>query len=138
MDKLQISFKSMDSSPAVVARIRERIARLERLCERIVSCHVTVEAPHRRKHQGKLFAVKIHLETPRERIVVSHDGPLDPAHDDAYVAIRDAFDAATRQLEDRIRRLRGDVKTSRAASRRRAAVSPPPVQRTGNGDDVLS
>ncbi|MGH8731193.1 MAG: hypothetical protein ACREVF_05715 [Burkholderiales bacterium] len=37
--------------------------------------------------------------------MVNHD-----AHEDVYVALRDAFNAASRQLEDSIRRMRGDVK----------------------------
>ena len=42
---------------------------------------------------------------------VSHTGRVNHAHDDVYVAIRDAFDAAVRQVEDHARRMRGDTKT---------------------------
>jgi cold shock CspA family protein len=48
---------------------------------------------------------------PGPNIEVSHDHDLDGAHEDAYVAIRDAFHAARRQLEDHARRMRQDVKT---------------------------
>ena len=74
----------------------------------------TPPAPHRRQRQGKLYGVKINLLTPRGRIVVSHEGPRDHANEDVHVAIRDAFDAATRRLEDHVRRRRGDVKTAAA------------------------
>jgi cold shock CspA family protein len=42
---------------------------------------------------------------------VTRSGPKDHAHEDVYVAIRDAFDAAVRRLEDHVRERRGKVKT---------------------------
>ena len=50
---LQISFRNMDPSPAVEARIREKAAKLERFHDRIIGCTVVVEAPHRSQNQGK-------------------------------------------------------------------------------------
>lgn len=107
---LQVTFKGMDTSPALEARIRERAARLERFAERILRCHVTIEAPHRHHRQGQLYRVRIDVEAPRGDIVVTREGPRDHAHEDAHVAVRDAFDAAARQLEDHVRRLDGQVK----------------------------
>lgn len=111
---LKIAFHGMDPSPAIEARIRERATRLERLFERVVSCRVVVEAPHRHGHQGKLYRVKVLIGVPGHDIEVAHNKPLDHAHEDVYVAIRDAFDAAGRRLEDYARRIRGDVKTHEA------------------------
>lgn len=98
---LQISFRGMDPSPAVEARIRDKAARLERLHDRITSCHVVVQAPHRHQHQGNLYEVRIQLRIPgQHELVVNREGRLDPAHEDVYVAIRDAFQAAERLLAD--------------------------------------
>lgn len=108
---VQISFRNMDPSPAVEARIQEKVTKLEHLYDRIVGCEVTVEAPHRHHHKGKLYNVRIDISIPGNDVHVRHTGPLNQAHEDIYVAIRDAFDAATRQLEDHIRRMRGDVKS---------------------------
>jgi hypothetical protein len=47
---------------------------------------------------------------PGKDVVVDRAGSLDHAHEDVYVAIRDAFDAAARRLEDHARKMRGDVK----------------------------
>ncbi len=107
---LQVAFKGMEPSPALEDRIRERAARLERFADRILRCHVTVEAPHRRHHQGNLFAVRVAIDVPGGQVVVTHDNPQDHAHEDAHVAVRDAFAAAVRRLEDHVRRLDGDVK----------------------------
>lgn len=108
---LQIAFHGVDPSPAVEAKIRERVDRLEQFYDRIVSCRVVVEAPHRHGHQGKLYRVKVLIGVPGRDIDAGHTGPKDHAHEDVYVAIRDAFDAAARRLEDHARKQRGDVKT---------------------------
>jgi len=107
---LQITFRDMDPSPAIEAKIRERATRLDRYYDRIMSCRVVVEAPHRRHHQGKLYHLRIDLTVPDGELAVTRERAEHHAHEDVYVAIRDAFDAAQRQLEDYARRHRRDVK----------------------------
>ena len=96
---LQITFRHMDSSDAVAARIRERAAEIERFSDRITSCRVVVECPNPRQHQGNLFRVHVDLRVPDREIVVGRDPETHRAHEDVYVAIRDAFDATRRLLE---------------------------------------
>ena len=108
---LQVSFKNMDHSDAVEARVREKARKLERHFDRVVGCNVVVEASQRRHHKGNLYAVKIHLTVPGKDLIVDHAGPKNQAHEDVYVAIRDAFAAAARQLEEHGRIARGNVKT---------------------------
>ena len=108
---LQISFRNMDPSPAVEERIREKAEKLERFHDRIVGCTVVVEAPHRHHHKGKLYNVRLDISVPRKDVVVDRAKPIDHAHEDVYVAVRDAFDAAVRRLEDRTQKMRGSVKT---------------------------
>jgi ribosomal subunit interface protein len=108
---LQISFRNMDPSSAVESVIREKAAKLDRFFGRIVSCDVTVEAPHRHHHKGKLYKVRIDIGMPGKDVHVRLEGPQNQAHADVYVAVRDAFEAAVRQVEDQARRLRGEVKT---------------------------
>ena len=108
---VQISFRGMEPSDAVEAKIRERAAKLERFYDRIMGCRVVVESPHRRHHQGKLFHVRVDLTVPGGELAVTREPAEHHAHEDAFVAIRDAFDAVQRQLEDYARRQRGDLKT---------------------------
>ena len=107
---LQITFRHMDSSDAISARIHERAAELEHFFDRIISCRAVVECRHPRHQQGNLFRVRVDLKVPGNEIVVGRDPAAHHAYEDAYVAIRDAFDAARRVLEDHVRRGRGDVK----------------------------
>ncbi len=107
---LQISFRDMEPSAAVEAKIRDRAAKLDQYYDRIMGCRVVVEAPHRRHHQGRLYHVRVDMTVPQGELVVNRE-PIDRhAHEDVYVAIRDAFDAAQRRLADYARRQRGDIK----------------------------
>lgn len=107
---LQITFKGMDASEAVEANIREKAEKLERFSDHLMSCRVVVEAPHRHSRQGKMYDVRIDIGVVGGEVAVTRQGPQDQAHEDVYVAIRDAFNAAARQLEDYERKQRGDVK----------------------------
>lgn len=108
---LEIDFHHIDRSPALEARVRELAARLERFSAQIIHCRVTLEARHHHHHQGNLFDVAVRITLPGEEIVIHRAHPGDHAHEDPYVALRDAFRAARRQLQDYERRRRGDVKT---------------------------
>jgi ribosomal subunit interface protein len=114
---LQIRFHNVDHSPAVEAKVREQAARLERYHGQIMGCQVTIEAPHRHHHQGNVFHVRIRITVPSGELAATRDPGLDHGHEDVYVAIRDAFQAARRQLEDHARRQRGEVKHHEAPPR---------------------
>ncbi len=108
---LQITFRDMEHSDAIAARIQEKVEKLEQYHDRIMGCRVVVEAPHRHHHQGKIYNVRVDITVPGGEIVVNRDPGLDHSHEDIYVAIRDAFDEAKRQLQDLARRRRGKVKS---------------------------
>ena len=107
---LEIRFRQMDPSPAIEARIRDKAAALERFSDRITGCRVTVEKEHRHHHKGGLFRVRIEIDAAGKALAVTHTGPKDHAHEDVYVALRDAFNAAVRRLEDHVRERGGRVK----------------------------
>lgn len=106
---LEVDFRNIPPSAALSAAIRKRAAKLETFCDSIVGCHVTIEAPHHHHHQGVRYAVHIRLTVPGKVISVSRE-PDTAAHEDAYLTLHDAFDAAQRQLQDYVRVRRGDVK----------------------------
>jgi len=125
---LQITYRNMEASDGVTARIEAEAAKLDEFFSRITSCRVVVEAPHRHHKWGELFHVRIELGVPRSELVVSHEPSrrkvlsheedavwkkhfeIHPEHKDVYVAIRDAFASARRQLQDYVKRMRGEVK----------------------------
>ena len=107
----QVSFDDLPVDEQVRTAALEHVAALERLSDRITGCHVVIAQPHRRHRMGRLCSVRIELVVPGGEIVVNRDHHLDHAHEDVFVALRDAFAAAGRQLEDHVRRLRGAEKT---------------------------
>jgi ribosome-associated translation inhibitor RaiA len=116
---LSILFLETTRSDAVEAKIRERAELLARFSNDIQKCEVRVASPHGHHRKGRLHAVHIRLTVPGEEITIERQ----PAEDDVYVSIREAFDAARRKLEDYERRHRGEIKahprTARDRSRRR-------------------
>jgi ribosomal subunit interface protein len=112
---LEVSFKNMEPSPAIVDDIEQRVAKLDRYFEKVTSCHVTVEAPHKHHRKGRHWRVRILINAPGRQLVVSDEPGNVHAHEDLGVALRDAFNAAVRQLQDYARTLRGDVKAHEPA-----------------------
>lgn len=142
---LQITFRHMPPSPAIEENIRDKAAKLDELHDGIMGCRVAVEAPHRHHHKGKAYVVRIDLTVPGGELVInrepkrlvpkkangdheldkdfaeSHEPSKHAAHEDIYVAIRDAFNAAGRKLQDHARRRRGEVKVHELAATARVA-----------------
>ena len=102
---LQITVRDLPQSEALEDRIREKVASLEEFHPNIISCRVAVEEQRKHQHQGRHFQVSLDVRVPGKEIVVNrmHD-------EDVYVALRDSFDAAKRQLDEAAHLKHGDVK----------------------------
>jgi ribosome-associated translation inhibitor RaiA/cold shock CspA family protein len=112
---LEIAFHNCSPSEAVEAAIRERVSKLERLYDRLTSCRVSVEALHQQHRNGNVYEVHIDMLVPGGQLVVSrkpHKAKERYASPDVYTSIKDAFEAAERQLIDYKQQIRGEVKTS--------------------------
>ncbi|MBX9634180.1 MAG: HPF/RaiA family ribosome-associated protein [Magnetospirillum sp.] len=110
-DPLEIRFHNVDPSTAMEGAIRERVDKLERLYSRLTRCLVSVEAPHKQHRKGNQYQVHVELWVPCGHLAVTHE----PRHlrekyanPDVYTAMRDAFDAAERQLLDYKNQINGD------------------------------
>jgi len=108
--EVQITFRGMEPSPSVEARVRGRVEELQQISDRIAGCRIVLEAAHKRHRQGTIYNVRIDLTVPGGTIAVNREPGEDHAHEDMHVAVRDAFDAARRKLQDHIRRLDGRTK----------------------------
>ena len=102
---LTITMRHMPPSEALETAIRKKTEKLEEFHPNVTGCHVVIEEQRRHHQQGRWFNVRLEVHLPGHEIVVNRD------HDeDAFVALRDAFDAAARRVEDVARLHRGDVK----------------------------
>ena len=102
---LQITLRDIPHSDALEDHIRQKANKLETFYPHLMGCRVVVEIPHKHKHQGRQFNVRLDITVPGSELVVNRE-----ADGDIYVALRDAFDAAKRQIEDYGSRQRGEVK----------------------------
>jgi ribosome-associated translation inhibitor RaiA len=114
---LQVTFRDMMPLPSLEADIRRRAAKLEQFAPKLMSCHVVVEATGNRHHQGHRYVVKVDVRVPGDEVLAGeHHG-----HEDIAIAVRGAFDAVARCLEDYAQRRRREVKRH-APSQRGAAL----------------
>lgn len=127
----QITFHGIQHSDALEAGIREQIASLEQFHDGILGCRVVTEIPNRHHQSGRRVHVHIELSLPGQApILVTHEptlhGPLkdveetehhkstevDTDQRHAQVALKQAFDAARRQLQERVRERRDAKKAA--------------------------
>jgi ribosomal subunit interface protein len=102
---LQITFRGMEPSEAVEDAARKKAEHLDQFAGDIMACRVVVELAQKHQHQGRPYAVRIDLTLPGHELVIDR-----VQDEDVYVALRDAFDAMKRKLEDVVRQRRGDEK----------------------------
>lgn len=111
---LEIAFKGLDKSPAIEAKIAEKASRLHKHFDRITHCRVVVSAPNKHAHKGKVYEIKIDIGIPEHApIIVTHESAVGNATEDLAIALRDAFLAAQRKLDETVERMRGAAKSER-------------------------
>jgi ribosomal subunit interface protein len=102
---LELSTRRITLSPALEADLRKRATKLERHFDRITSCRIAVERPSNHHNEGGPYRVRLDITVPGSELVANKEA------EDLNTAIREAFDAAERQVEEFSRRRRGEVKT---------------------------
>ena len=94
----QILFHKIDHSHALAHAVQKRINKLERFCDHIMSGRVVLDSPHNCHIKGKVYSVSIEIHTAFKEVIVNQEQHNNHAHEDLYIAIRDAFYVAERQL----------------------------------------
>lgn len=109
---IEVTFKGIQKTKAVENLIYEKVAKLEQICDHMISCRVTVEKPQRHQKTGSPFRVCIDMTVPPgHELVVKHKSTEGDLHDPLANVLRDAFNAALRQLKELVQRQHGEVKT---------------------------
>lgn len=108
---LRISYQGGTPSEALNSLINGHVETLEKLHGRLTSCQVTVRVPDRHHRTSNLFSVNIHIALPGHIDVnIDHMSHDDERFSDPTFAVNDAFRRAKRQIKERARRQRGEVK----------------------------
>ncbi|MBQ14389.1 MAG: ribosome-associated translation inhibitor RaiA [Gammaproteobacteria bacterium] len=97
-NEFQIVFHNIDQTDALTEAVHKRINKLERYCDQIITGRVVLDSPHNNHHKGKVYSVGLEIHTPTKEVRVNQDQHDNRAHEDLYIAIRDAFNVAERQL----------------------------------------
>jgi len=98
-NEFQIVFHNIDQSDAIIDSVNKRVEKLRRFNSDIIGGRVVLDSPHNNHHKGKVYSVTLELHTPSKPVVVTQEQHDNHAHEDLYVAIRDAFNAAERQIK---------------------------------------
>jgi len=98
-NEFQVVFHNIDQSDAIADAVNKRISKLERYCDDLISGRVVLDSPHNNHHKGRVYSVGLEIHTSSKEVRVNQDQHDNHAHEDLYVAIRDAFNAAERQLK---------------------------------------
>ena len=106
-NEFQVVFRNIDQTNAIADAVQKRNQKLERYCDEIIAGRVVLDSPHNNHHKGKVYSVGLEIHTPSKEVRVNQEQHDNHAHEDLYIAIRDAFNAAERQLKsiDKKRRM---------------------------------
>ena len=96
---VQITIRDVPHSTNLESQIYEKAQKLNLFYDKIMACRVVVKVPQKNQHQGKLYNIRIDLTVPGEELAINHN-----KDEDIYIAIREAFDDAKRQLESFVER----------------------------------
>lgn len=100
---LQIAFRGLDRSDAVEERIREKIAKLDQMYDRIIGCRVVIGIVHKTSgNPGRTdepFEIGIEMSIPGANLVVKRTPDVSNSGEDVFFALKDAFSNLERQLK---------------------------------------
>jgi hypothetical protein len=106
-DRCSVVFHNLEPSDAVILRAKQLLGKLLQFFPAIMHGTMTIEDRHRHHHQGHIYHVALRFHLPGGDVVVSHDPEINHAHEDIYVAMRDACKAARKQLAQLSKESRG-------------------------------
>lgn len=135
---IEVTFRGVQHNEQAEAWVREAAGKLDQVYSKIMSCRVVIELPHQHRHWGNPFQVRVDLSVPGKELTVTGEPKLpspqrvrqtkkskrleiDAPYKDLHVAIRDAFRAAKRQLQDYVRLRRRESKTHETQPRGRVS-----------------
>lgn len=92
-DTAEITLRGISPSHVLESKIRTKVKKLAQIFPSLIGCRVVAEVPHHHQQQGNQFVVRLDITLPGREVIVNRDH-----HEDIYIALREAFRAARRQL----------------------------------------
>jgi cold shock CspA family protein/ribosome-associated translation inhibitor RaiA len=108
---LEIAFRDNTKSDSVETVIREKVAKLHKICGYMTSCHVVVAKPQEHQSTGNPYRVRVDIRVPPgHELVIKREPGEGEMHEPLESVVRDVFDSAWRSLKELTEKQRGDVK----------------------------
>src|SRR6056297_2675057 len=108
---IEIAFRDVNRTPELDRLIEKKAARLDRVCNNLISCRVAVEQPQKHQRKGNPYRVRVELHVPPKHELVVKSKPREhPMHEGLHAVITETFDAAERRLLKLMDKLEGQVK----------------------------
>jgi cold shock CspA family protein len=91
--------------------VKERVDRLDRMCDDIIACRVAIEREQHSKHKGNPYRARVEITLPQKKDLVAHKhGTVENLDVQLRPIIRQTFEAVEKQLNKEMQRRRGNVK----------------------------
>ncbi len=120
---LDVSYRGVEKTEDIDALVQEKMGKLEEVYKGINSCHIAIEKVHDRPSHGSPYRVRLDITAPPGHEIVAESNPGEGTQYDALdVVIRNAFDAAQRQLKKLARRQRESDRGKTQASEQTTAL----------------
>ncbi|EMG38387.1 cold-shock DNA-binding protein family [Desulfocurvibacter africanus PCS] len=108
---LEVTYREVDKNDFIDDLIRRKAAKLEKACPHLISCRVVVALDQKQQRTGNIYRVHINmLVPPGHTLTADRKGVVAKLHEDLPPLIREAFDAANRQVRDLATQQKGKTK----------------------------
>lgn len=109
---LEIAYRFMDNTEYVDGLIRKKAAKVEKAFPQMVSCRVALEQEQGKQKSGNLHRLRIDMRMPPgHEVVVTRRMEVHKPGEDLPPFIREAFEAAERQMRDLLAQQKGKIKS---------------------------
>ncbi len=107
---LELILKNVENKAEIEDVVHEKLEKLERVCDHVISCRVFIEQNPTHQHKAASYHVRVDVRLPpHHEIVVKRDSGRN-VHENLATVVREAFIAARRQVEVIVDRQNKNVK----------------------------
>ncbi|MBK7398774.1 MAG: HPF/RaiA family ribosome-associated protein [Myxococcales bacterium] len=104
LNPIQVTFRDFEPTDAITDYVHKRAAKLDHVHDRLTSCRVVIETPHRHHKQGDRYHVRVDLTLPGHALVVGNRPSAGGPREDVYAGIDDGVDHAVHALKEHLRK----------------------------------
>lgn len=106
-----VKFEGISSSPWIEDYIQDRVQRLDRMCDNLISCRVVIERAQHQHNTGNPYRARVEVTLPPKKdLVADKQGTVADPQVQLRPIIRKAFEAIEKQIQKETARQKGGAK----------------------------